>query len=125
MILFENTRVGIEKVLFSGDEGVVARRKITDLIFEIKAFIKERYPTYQRTNTVSNSNKKVGLLLGLLILVIPFFAIVTLKKGYSKRAKYISCIWFGLFILAIIFSPTPPKDLESTENPVEIVSPQK
>lgn len=54
----------------------------------------------------SSPTKKVGILLGLGILFIPYiFSWFTLQKGYSTSAKAISLGWLGLVVVMFLASP--------------------
>ncbi len=52
------------------------------------------------TPTNSSPTKRVGILLGIGILFMPYiFSWFTLQKGYSNLTKIVSLSWMGLVLL--------------------------
>ncbi|WP_413472336.1 WYL domain-containing protein [Shewanella baltica] len=61
-------------------------------------------PLYAKT-TPEPSNRKISLLLGFGIFFIPvIFSWVTLKKGYSTKARIISFVWLSVFGILTLLS---------------------
>jgi len=71
----------IEKVLYSGDNGVVAKRKITDSVFKIKTFINETYPNFQPKY---KPKKKAGILKAIFWIFV-IFMILSAIAGNDKK----------------------------------------
>ena len=71
---------------------------------------------------VSNHNqdqKKVSLLLGIGILLLPYiFSWFTLRKGYSNLSRGISFVWLALvLIITISGSPETPRSVQTSTPP--------
>jgi len=93
--LYASVKNEIEKIIYSGDTGVVAKRTITDNIFELKNFIKSRYPTTSIPVEKKKSNIFVKLLKVILYMVGAFVLLV---------------------IMVAIFSDSPSKQPSTTNN---------
>lgn len=120
--LFESAKSKIEKVMFSGDNGVVAKRTITDEVFKIKEFINRTYPgfTPASSNAVSTEKRRVGFILGFGILVMPFiFSWFTLRKGHTKVARLVAFSWL---VFLLIGSSTQEQTANNTESAQESIS---
>lgn len=120
--IFESSKLNIDKVLFSGDNGVVAKRTITDELFKIKEFINKTYPGF--TPTVTNiprtKKRKVGLILGFGILIMPYiFSWFTLRKGHTKKARVIAFLWLTF---ALLVGLAQEKTVSETESTQEVLS---
>lgn len=121
--LLSNSKSTIDKILFSGDDGVVAKRTITEEVFKIEEFLNSTYPNFQPKGTLkdierANSPIKTTfykVLLGVLIFIAPFiFAWFTLKDGYSKRYRIIAFSWLILFfLLPQIFNKQEPNNISN------------
>ena len=75
------------------------------------------------TNTVPN--KKVGILLGIGILFIPYiFSWFTLQKGYSSLSKIVPFGWLGVVLLMFIASPrnTAPRNTATLSSSTDSAS---
>lgn len=109
--IFEDSQLKIEKVLFSGDTGVVAKRTITDELFKIKEFISKKYPGFTPSVTPAPSlplKRRVGLLLGLGIFFVPFvFSWFTLRKGHTKVARVVAFSWL---VIALLIAAAPVQE---------------
>lgn len=71
-----------------------------------------------RANDSSSNLRKVGVLLGAGILLVPYvFSWFTLRKGHSTKSRIISFSWLGLLILAKL-SPVERRHVSNTtQNP--------
>ena len=72
--------------------------------------------TAQANPTTANSipTKRVGILLGIGILFMPYiFSWFTLQKGYSSLARIVSLSWMGLIFL--LYIPTIILNSRNTE----------
>lgn len=117
--IFNKAKLEIEKVFFSGDDGIIAKRKITEATFKVKEFINLNYPNFQNTYKFV-TEKKVGFLLFLGIFLFPFlFSWLTLRKGYSKKARFLSFIWLGFFVWAMINAENIEKQ-NMTDKPQQV-----
>ena len=48
---------------------------------------------------IERSKKKVGIFLGIAIAIVPYiFGFLTLRKGYSMRARIITFVWMAITI---------------------------
>jgi len=96
---FDDAKLKIDKILYSGDTGVTAKRQITNGVFELKNFIDTKYPNFK-------PKYKVGSTGG-------FF-------GFVKRVVY-GVIFFivVLIIMGVIVSPS--KDKTTTQAPAQEV----
>lgn len=96
----------IEQVIFSGDEGVVARRKITESVYTVKNFINKKYPGF----TPKLKKKKSMPLLVLFwigVLFFPYiFSWLTLHNSFSKTSKFIAFSWMILMVIGMINTKT-------------------
>jgi len=107
---FRKAKTTIEKVLFAGDDGVVAKRAITDEIFELKEFIEKCYPGFVPTSAAIDDRRSVGILLGAGILFLPFiFSWFTLRKGHTAVARVVAFSW--LVILLVAAPPQKNEDI--------------
>jgi hypothetical protein len=98
--LYNNAKYEIEKILYTGDSGVVAKRAITDVAYTVKDFINSEYPN------VTPKPKPKGLI----------------SKIFSFIWKSI-VIFFILTIIAYMFSDKPQDD--SKEKQIEKKSTEK
>lgn len=65
--------LNIEKILYSGDNGIVAKRKITDELFKIKEFMLENYPNITPKHKIKKKNNifvKALKLIGKIFLFL-------------------------------------------------------
>ena len=54
-------------------------------------------------NPIQAKNRKVGVLLGIGILLAPYiFSWFTLRKGHTTLSRVISFIWFGIAIVILL-----------------------
>ncbi len=86
---FDDAKLKIDKIIYSGDSGVYAKRQITNGIFEIKNFIDTKYPNFK-------PKYKIGSTGG-------FF-------GFIKRVVYgVILLTVALISIGIIASPSKDK----------------
>lgn len=78
MSIYNQAREDIDKVLYTADDGIIAKRSITDAVFNVKNFISREYPNYQvRTeNVIWKSIKSVVKVVGYSILALVVLSIV-------------------------------------------------
>jgi hypothetical protein len=70
--IFNQTKRDIEKVLYSGDSGVVAKRAITESVFALKEFMDSKYPNVVPKEKIKKPMNKF-LKWFLIIFAILFF----------------------------------------------------
>jgi len=86
---FDDAKLKIDKIIYSGDSGVYAKRQITNGVFEIKNFIDTKYPNFK-------PKYKIGSTGG-------FF-------GFVKRVVYgVVFLIIALIVIGLILSPSKDK----------------
>lgn len=60
------------------------------------------YPTIAAAEHI-RSQRHVGKILGFFMFWIPFLALITLRKGYSKLARGLSLTWLFLYLCFMFF----------------------
>lgn len=80
-----------------------------------------RFPELQiqssRSISTPGSQRKVSLLLGLGILLIPFvFSWFTLRRGYSLTARGISFLWFALIFVSLVLAIIKPVNTNQSKD---------
>lgn len=81
--LLNQTKRDIEKILYSGDSGVVAKRTITDSVFSLKEFIDNKYPNItpkEKIKKPMNKFLKWFLIFLGFIIISNIIAINDLKN---------------------------------------------
>lgn len=80
----------------------------------------------------TNNDRKVGLLLGIGIFVLPYiFSWFTLKKGHSTKAKVVSFSWMAFTLLLMSLSGnnnrtgTQNVDVATTKIADKVATPEK
>ncbi|MCG3703257.1 hypothetical protein L5F68_02785 [Aliarcobacter butzleri] len=125
-ILLEVNKI-IERTLEIKDYGVVAKRKISDQVYELVDFCEDynkNFNTYLEKGLATNKididytqfnlveikkekdTQNVSLILKLFIYLgvvfMPYiFAWFTLMKGFSKTSRIISFIWLVVFLMGV------------------------
>ncbi|MCR8709604.1 hypothetical protein [Aliarcobacter butzleri] len=125
-ILLEVNKI-IERTLEIKDYGVVAKRKISDQVYELVDFCEDynkNFNTYLEEGLATNKididytqfnlveikkekdTQNVSLILKLFIYLgvvfMPYiFAWFTLMKGFSKTSRIISFIWLVVFLMGV------------------------
>lgn len=99
--LYNNAKYEIEKILYTGDGGVVAKRAITDVVYTVKDFINSEYPniTSKAKPNATSEAKPQGLG----------------SKIFSFIWKSIIAFFILIFIIAI-FSDKPQKEEKQIKN---------
>lgn len=65
-------------------------------------------------NYAPEPRRKVGLLLGLGIFLMPYiFSWFTLRRGHTTTARAVSFVWLGILLLGMILTPPPKPQPES------------
>lgn len=94
--LFRDKKMDIDKILYSGDSGVVAKRAITDSIFELKAFLNKEYPGFKPKYKIRQESilsrlfkfiAKAALILFIFAFLVAFFADKPNSKETQNTAK--------------------------------------
>lgn len=75
--LTNEVSLNIEKILYTGDSGVIAKRHITEDVFKVKAFINEHYPNY-KTKAKTGNNKGMPIWKKILLFLIVLTIINTI-----------------------------------------------
>jgi hypothetical protein len=127
--LYKKLATTIEKVNFSGDGSISAKRTITDDLFKVKEFIQTNYPKVQLPASSHSPVKKPAVKFWLVIgiLFMPyFFSWVTLKKGYSRNVRIAAFIWM-IIVFGIIVSNKNNSSSNATthKQTIESTIPQK
>src|SRR5699024_104997 len=81
---------------------------IVDDMLALKVFIETRYPNPapQQVAAAVPPRRSLEFFLGMAILFLPIiFAWFTLRKGYSKRVRWLSFMWLLIFLWATFPSP--------------------
>ncbi len=78
MAVYNASREEIDKVLYTADDGIVAKRNITDAVFNVKNFISREYPNYQAKSSggIWNSIKSIVKVVGYTFLALVILSIV-------------------------------------------------
>lgn len=68
----------------------------------------------------TSETRKVSILLGLGIFLMPFiFAWFTLRKGYSRGARFLSFSWLFFFVVWALISGPEPEEMRATREAKE------
>ena len=73
-----------------------------------------------------SSPRKVGIILGILIALMPqFFAWLLLRKGHTKKARLIGFGWMALWmIISLVLHKPANRDSSASVAPAVAVAPQ-
>lgn len=114
---FNKAKKSIEKVLFSGDEGIVAKRTITDEVFSLKEFLEKIYPGFSPVSAVIDDKRSVGIILGVGIIFLPyFFSWFTLRKGHTVISRVLAFSWLIILLAATVQENRQIIDQPTTKN---------
>lgn len=72
--LFEKAKTKIDKIIYTGETGVIAKRKIASEIFDLKDFLSKKYPNFQTKYKVKKGSS--GFFSKLFTFMKWFFAFV-------------------------------------------------
>lgn len=81
--LYQSVKNKIDKVIYMGESGLVAKKHITNELFELKQFIETKYPNFEpkyKTNNSSFSTIK-KIVKYFLIFMVVMFLIGLLGQG--------------------------------------------
>ena len=74
MSIFKKAKTKIDKIIYTGENGLIAKRKIASEIFDLKDFISKKYPNFQTKYKVKKNSS--GFFSKLFIFIKWFFAFV-------------------------------------------------
>ncbi|ABV68110.1 hypothetical protein Abu_1874 [Aliarcobacter butzleri RM4018] len=128
------------------DYGVVAKRKISDSVYNLVDFVEDYnknfntyleqglatksieidYTQYKRVEIKKEKNiseismvYKIFIYIGVIFM--PYiFAWFTLKKGFSKTSRIISFVWLVLLLIGFINSPKNDQNTNTTNTTQEV-----
>ena len=83
--IYSDAKYEIEKILYSGDSGIVAKRGITEAVFNIKRFINEEYPNFKPKFNIKMYIHKIFTFIWKSILVIFILLLLTMFNIDSKN----------------------------------------
>lgn len=84
--IFNQTKRDIEKILYSGDSGIIAKRSITESIFTLKEFIDNKYPNIVPKEKIKDSSTSFLKWFLIFIGVIVFLSMVS-SNAQEKKNK--------------------------------------
>jgi len=86
--IYNDAKYEIEKILYSGDSGIVAKRAITEAVFSVKKFINREYPNFKpKIRPKWIFHKIVIFILKGILLVFLFFLVFGIVGVMSQKDK--------------------------------------
>ena len=86
--IYNDAKYEIEKILYSGDSGIVAKRAITEAVFSVKKFINSEYPNFKpKIKPEWIFHKIVTFILKGILLVFLFFLVFGIVGVMSQKDK--------------------------------------
>jgi len=84
--IYNNAKYEIEKILYTGDSGVVAKRAITDVVYTVKNFINREYPNV-KVKKKSRGSKIFSFIWKsiVVLLVLQFIAVSISSKPHTEE----------------------------------------
>lgn len=127
--IFFQAKKTIDKTVYAGDNGIVAKRLITEEIFKIKDFFAREFPHYTlKPVQLKKPRSKVNnFLLFIGVLLLPYlFAWFTLRKGHSNLSRVLAFSWMAymFYVSAVLVDKDKESAEKMTEKPV-VVEQQK
>ncbi|ART79896.1 hypothetical protein [Oceanisphaera avium] len=119
---FKQRKANIEQLIAADIPEQAAHQAIIDEILALNAFIEAHYVKPATVQpSAATDHRPLEFFLGMGILFLPIiFAWFTLRKGYSKRVRWVAFIWLVVFLIATLPRPHPP----ASDNPLDF-SPQE